>query len=181
MHPHDPSFPRERSRLLVGRDLDQQRREWRGCGHDKASYTIYIPDGTYRIKKTIVYSGPTVSLLDANGNPIPSSEAFVQLRFIGQSREKTILQLEPGTFAGKPGAVLAFGKKDFNNLRADNAVRNLTIDVKSNNAMATGIYFGGANAATIDNVAVVSDKDRRSWLWDDDRPPLRAERRGEQV
>jgi hypothetical protein len=136
--------------------------------NNKASFIVYIPDGVYKVSRSLVYSGAIAYVPSADGTPIRTAEASVQLRFIGQSRENTILELASGTFATTPGAVLAFGRTDFNNTPASNALRNLTIRIKPNNALATGVYFGGANSADIENVAVIAE-DGRGFVGIDNR------------
>lgn len=125
----------------------------------EVSHVIYIPDGTYRITNTIIYS--TIYMNDSLLDPKPGidDEVIAPLRFIGQSRVNTVLKLDDGAAgyeAGNQKALLSFGRSTFNNLEARNCVRNLTIDVGSNNPGAIGIKMGGANNASMQNVTIKS-------------------------
>ena len=73
----------------------------------------------------------------------------IWIRFIGQERDKTTIRLKdnaPGFGAGADKAVIAYGKSAFNNRKAINALRNLTVDVGKGNAGAVAVDFTGANA-----------------------------------
>lgn len=139
---------------------DLQTVGWNGFfqNNNKASYILYFPNGTYRVSRTIIYSGVTRYVKNASGQNIKTAEALAQIRFIGQSRERTTIELAPGTFTSGENAVLSFGKEDFNNVPAVNSVRNLTIRIKPNNAGAVGIRFAGANAASIENVSIIAEQ-----------------------
>ncbi len=88
---------------------------WDGffVGSTKPSYVIYFPNGIYKVTDTITYTGPTRMY------PNNITEATVWLRFIGQSRENTIIRLAPNDpdFAADKAErpVLSFGRHDFNN------------------------------------------------------------------
>lgn len=96
------------------------------------SYIIYIPDGVYYVNDTLIYSGPVRRVAGVQ------REYCVWLRFIGQSRQNTIIRLvhnSPG-FADKenPKPIFSFGKKpDVNPMKANNAIKNLTIDAGNGN------------------------------------------------
>lgn len=108
------------------------------------SYMIYIPDGTYYVNDTLIYSGPIRKVGGVE------REYCVWLRFIGQSRRNTIIRLVdncPG-FGDKanPRPIFSFGKKrDVNPMKANNAIRNLTIDAGKGNPGATAIRWTSAN------------------------------------
>ncbi|MDF2924205.1 MAG: endopolygalacturonase [Paenibacillaceae bacterium] len=119
------------------------------------SYVIYFPKGVYNISKPIIYSAadrphPTLSV----------DEELAMIRFVGESREETVLKLADNSAefqsTANPQPILSFGKRDFNNLVSSNAVRNLTINAGNNNPGAIGIRFGGANVADIYNVSIES-------------------------
>ncbi len=113
---------------------------------------IYIPDGTYRISNTIIYSGPS-----RYNHP---NERLARIRFIGQSRDGTILKLDDnseGYGRGTNKALLSFGKGDFNNGVAFNAVRNLTLNTGSGNPGAVALDFEGANNSSVQNITITSD------------------------
>lgn len=69
--------------------------------HDtRASFIIYIPEGTYLVSDTILYSGKLVDYAAVR----PGYEGMAGTRFIGQNRERTI-DLEDGIKrGGKSGA-----------------------------------------------------------------------------
>ena len=125
---------------------------WTGGGPKAAyDYVVYLPNGTYRVTDTIVYSGPA-----RTGRRPNRWEQVAQIRFVGESREKTRIQLA-NHCAGfdqpsKCKAVLSFGKTTFNNHKAMTAVRNLTIDTGRGNSGAVALDFMGANIAEIRNV-----------------------------
>ena len=108
------------------------------------SYIIYIPDGVYYVNDTLIYSGPVRRVAGVQ------REYCVWLRFIGQSRRNTIIRLaddSPG-FDDKenPKPIFSFGKKrDVNPMKANNAIKNLTIDAGNGNPGAIGIRWTSAN------------------------------------
>ena len=135
--------------------------EWTPAGPESplCEYIIYLPDGTYVVSDTIIYSGTWRSYPQSHnkrGGRI--FERLVRIRFFGQDRDKTIIRLKdhcPGFERGaKP--VLSFGKADLNNAVAYNSVRNLTIDTGRGNPAAVGLDFCGANNSGIHNVTVTS-------------------------
>jgi len=110
----------------------------------ECSYIIYIPDGVYYVNDTLIYSGPVRRVAGVQ------REYCVWLRFIGQSRQNTIIRLadnSPG-FDDKenPKPIFSFGKKhDVNPMKANNAIKNLTIDAGNSNPGAIGIRWTSAN------------------------------------
>jgi hypothetical protein len=77
-------------------------------------------------------------------------EYCIWLRFIGQSRRNTIIRLADNTqgFADKenPKPIFSFGKKpDVNPMKANNAIKNFTIDAGKGNPGAIGIRWTSAN------------------------------------
>ncbi len=114
---------------------------------------VYIPDGTYLVSDTIIYSGPP--RMTPNG----VSEFVFRIRFIGQSREKTIIRLadrSPGFSGSELRPVLSFAKHAVNHSPAQNVCRNLTIDIGYGNPKAVGIKFAGANLNEIGNLLLRS-------------------------
>jgi hypothetical protein len=108
------------------------------------SYIIYIPDGVYYINNTLIYSGPVRRVRGVQ------REYCVWLRFIGQSRKKTIIRLVDNcpVFADKknPKPIFSFGKKrDVNPMKANNSIKNLTIDSGKGNPGAIGVRWTSAN------------------------------------
>ena len=108
------------------------------------SYIIYIPDGIYYVNDTLIYSGPVRRVTGVQ------REYCIWLRFIGQSRRNTVIRLadnSPG-FADKenPKSIFSFGKKpDVNPMKANNSIKNLTIDAGKGNQGAIGIRWTSAN------------------------------------
>lgn len=117
-----------------------------GVHSSQSSYIIYIPNGEYRLSAPIAFAG--------------ERETTVSTRFIGQSREKTILRLMdncPGFEKGKAQALIVFNKAAFNNLETKSACRNLTINIGKGNPGAIGLDFSGANANLVENIAIISE------------------------
>lgn len=138
--------------------------EWDGSGSlSNVEYIIYIPNGTYLISNSIIYSGAWRSYdsrIKANKMQ-PGKKLFeklVRIRFFGQSRDKTIIRLKdncPG-FNNSPKAVVSFGKSDLNNAVGFNSFRNITINTGKGNPSAIGLDFCGANNTGIHNISVIS-------------------------
>ncbi len=131
-----------------------------------ASYIIHIPDGEYLISDTIIYSMPDRTPTKRRDQFFRGGkwvehptgwERCIWVRFVGESRENTIIRLAdsaPGFDQEK--AVVSFGKSPFNNRKAINAVRNLTIDTGKGNPGACAIDFTGANTARLSNLTLRS-------------------------
>jgi len=115
------------------------------------SYIIYIPNGTYRITQSIIYTGAVVSGSDINN-----------VRFVGQSRAGVTLKLDNSlaAFQSKtsPTPVLCYQHPSttFNNIATSNLCENLTVNTGSGNPGAAGIHFQGANSARMSNVTITS-------------------------
>jgi len=110
------------------------------------SYIIYIPDGIYYVNDTLIYSGPVRRVAGAQ------REYCIWLRFIGQSRQKTVIRLadnSPG-FADKenPKPIFSFGKKpDVNPMKANNAIKANELLIRSGDGQGFVGYdfsMGGA-------------------------------------
>jgi hypothetical protein len=142
-------------------------------GGSAAEYVIYLPNGTYNVNDTIVYShalrvlrynagtqhGTLETVTDGN-QPLFTSEVFAKMRFVGQSREGVTIKLRNQSAGfndpNNPKSVVSFGKGNFNNLVAHNAFKNITIDTGNGNRGAIGLNFSGANSAVVQNVTVRS-------------------------
>jgi len=129
--------------------------------HWSELWTIYLPNGTYRVTKPIVYGGGRVPdplrLTDA------AREGSQKIFLVGQSRENTTIKLDnnaSGFQSGGYKAVVAFSRFDlspqviFNNMPSNNQIRNLTIDTGTGNPTAIGLDFCGANVSRLDNIKV---------------------------
>jgi len=121
----------------------------------ECSYIVYIPDGIYYVNDTLIYSGPIRRVKQVQ------REYCVWLRFFGQSRRGTIIRLQdncPG-FADKknPKHIFAFGKKlDVNPMKANNAIKNMTINVGRGNPGAIGIKWTSANNGVASELLITS-------------------------
>jgi hypothetical protein len=119
-------------------------------------YIIWIPNGTYLVSDTITYYGPT----EFNGDTNP--ENTTRIKFIGESRENTTLLLKDNATgfgnSSTPKPVLQYARPDvvFNNLPAQNILRNLTVDV-GNNSGAVAVDYWAANAGNMHNLHLKSD------------------------
>jgi hypothetical protein len=131
------------------------------------SYIIYVPNGTYLVSDTIVYSGKPRWYNLKNGkidntinkNKPGLTEAVVWIRIQGEDKNNTIIKLKDKAkgferYSEKP--VISFGKTKFNNLPARNKISDLTIDIGNNNPGAVGLLFAGANNSFINNLNIES-------------------------
>jgi hypothetical protein len=139
-------------------------------GGSDAEYVIYLPNGTYNVNDTIVYSANlryisgdgfvTIAPDSDSSQPRSTAEVFAKIRFVGQSREGVTIRLRNGSTGfndvNNPKPVVSFGKGNFNNLVAHNAFKNITIDTGYSNRGAIGLNFSGANSAIVQNVTVRS-------------------------
>lgn len=118
----------------------------------RASYVIYIPEGTYHVNDTLIYSGAM------RPAPLGAGEKLIWVRFWGEKRNSTIIKLvdnAPGfNDPATPKAVVSFGKSEFNNKNAKNDIRNLTVDIGKGNYGAIGIKMAGANSASASYLTV---------------------------
>jgi len=122
-------------------------------------YTIYLPNGTYKVTQPITYTGPT----RFDSGRTDRNENFVGIKFVGQDRDSTIVRLAPSSpgfnNSSAPKALFVFARPDcnFNNWPAkSHGCRNLTIDV-ANNTGAVGIDYWSANSGFIMNVGLRAD------------------------
>ena len=127
------------------------------CRNYRNFNPIYLPNGIYKVSKSLVYSGAIMS--DCGRDINPSREGLQNLAIIGQSREGTIIRLDDnanGFEAGAKQAVVAFSAFDrgsiFNNAPADFQFRNITVHTGSGNPGAIALDFLGANTTRLDNV-----------------------------
>jgi len=145
-------------------DLIRKKYDETGCFSPDDEFFIYIPNGTYLIRDTIIY----------RGEPSKWKNAFdiCHVKFVGQSRAKTILKLAdqaPGfQDPAHPRPLLSYQHPDttFNNGPANNVLRNITINTGSGNPGAAGVMFQGANQTDLRNVTITSnDGGGRYGLW----------------
>jgi hypothetical protein len=145
-----------------------------------SAYVIYIPDGTYLVSDTIVYSWPALNCVVFNmGNPPTimgehilkhySEDDQVQkqrielnqwLHIYGESREGTVIRLKdnaPGFEEGKTKAVVAYNKlRVGSNCNFSNFFENITIHTGNGNSGAVGLRWDGSNWGGVRNVTIVS-------------------------
>ena len=143
-------------------EMDEVQWDASGPKSLECSYIVYIPDGTYLLGNTIVYSGPIRAEKKSRGRHAGQwyFERLVRIRFIGQSRNGTVLRLKdncPGFEEGARRPLLSYGKADFNNRVAYNVLRNVTINTGRGNPGAIGVNFAGANMTGIRNVRICSE------------------------
>jgi hypothetical protein len=131
------------------------------------SYIIYVPNGTYLVSDTIVYSGSPrwYKLKEGkidytiNGTKPGIAEAVVWIRIQGEDKDKTIIKLKEnskGFEISSEKPVISFGKNKFNNLPARNKISDLSIEIGKNNPGAVGLLFAGANNSFISNLNIKS-------------------------
>lgn len=130
-----------------------------GVKQAKESYTstapiIYLPEGTYKVTKTIIYSGePFVK----NGH-----EQITHIRFRGANRDKTTIRLadaSPGFEKGANQPVISYAKSTTtkNNQVSSNFFEDLTINTGKGNPGAVALRFHGANNEAVRNVRIYSE------------------------
>ncbi|MBN1510688.1 MAG: glycoside hydrolase family 55 protein [Phycisphaerae bacterium] len=128
-------------------------------GRPGEAWTVYLPEGTYRVSDTLIPRDPY--------DPAMSQST---VRLIGAGVGRTVIRLADETPGygrpGRPKNVVqtgnAFGAKA--NSGFGNYVQHLTIDVGRGNPGAVGIQFDVANMGSIDHVRIVSsDPARAGW------------------
>jgi hypothetical protein len=128
-------------------------------GRPGEAWTVYLPEGTYRVSDTLIPRDPY--------DPAMSQST---VRLIGAGVGRTVIRLADKTPGygrpGRPKNVVqtgnAFGAKA--NSGFGNYVQHLTIDVGCGNPGAVGIQFDVANMGAIDHVRIVSsDPARAGW------------------
>ncbi len=116
-------------------------------------HVLYLPNGTYKVSDTIIYSGAIQTVKGSAG------ENCTRVRFRGQSEAGTIIKLidnASGFAAGSNKPVVSFAKTEFGNAVASNFFENITIDTGRGNPGSTGLLYHGANNGAIRNVTIKS-------------------------
>jgi len=124
---------------------------------EQNSYILYLPAGEYLVTKPIVFSEDYVWMTNPVGQRM---SAAVFLRWIGESRESTVIRLKdhsPGFQERVGEPVLSLERMDFNNSVAYHSIRHLTVNIGKGNPGAAGIRYAGANNSGIRDVAVISE------------------------
>ncbi len=120
--------------------------------------TIYFPNGTYLVSDTISYSHKNLQNHYLMGRP-KGMELNRHIRFMGQSRENTIIKLQDnckGFEFGQNRAVFNFIRAERSNIAMSNYIENLTIDVGKGNPGAIGLIFYGNNNGSVRSVTIKS-------------------------
>jgi len=119
---------------------------------------IYFPNGTYLISDTVSYR-----IRDLHNMMYHYSSGGYELnrciRFMGQSRDKTILKLKDyckGFEWGQKRIVLDFMRGTASNVAMSNYVENMTIDVGIGNPGAIGLHFFANNSGMVRHVKIMS-------------------------
>jgi hypothetical protein len=134
----------------IADDTDALQKAIETCAGKDHNRFIYLPNGTYRITRTLVFKKPG-----------ESQGSMVGPWLIGQSRDNTIIRLADGAegFAdpAKPKeAIRGVGRPDGAKMNADffdRTVRNLTLDT-GNNPGAIGIRFYSNNTGLMKDVLI---------------------------
>ena len=76
---------------------EMDKAEWTGAGPQSPlyEYILHLPNGTYLVSDTIIYSGPWRSYPQSKNKADGKIfERLVQIRFFGQQRDKTVIRLK---------------------------------------------------------------------------------------
>jgi len=146
-----------------------------------SAYVIYIPNGTYVVSDTIVYSWPALNCVSFTSNMGAGPQTVMGQHIIkhyaeddkldrqkielnqwlhvyGESREGTIVRLKdnsPGFGAGQMKSVIAFPKlRRGSNSNFSNFLENLTVDIGKGNPGAVGLRWNGSNYGGVRNVTI---------------------------
>lgn len=120
--------------------------------------TIYFPNGTYLVSDTISYSHKNLQNFYTQGRA-KGMELNRHIRFLGQSRENTIIKLQDsckGFEFGQNRAVFNFIRAERSNVAMSNYIENLTIDTGKDNPGAVGLIFYGNNNGAVRSVTIKS-------------------------
>lgn len=125
--------------------------------HNDGQYIIYLPEGTYLISDTLKWGG-------VNDGEQATRYTILQ----GESKLNTVIKIEDNSsqyndgFSPRPLIWTGVGAAQ----RFRNAIRNLTVNVGSNNPGAIGIQFKANNQGGIFNVDVISEDGQGSLALD---------------
>ncbi len=147
--------------------LKREYQKYGPWGADNSFY-VYLPNGTYKVRDTLIYRGATVGAYPKWDGTFDINH----VHFVGQDRGKTVIKLADHCAGygnpARPKIVLAFQHPDtvFNNVPGGNWLRNLTIDTGRGNAGAVALFFQGANNTDLRGVTVKSgDGAGRYGIW----------------
>lgn len=119
---------------------------------------IYFPNGVYLVSDTITYTHRDLHNMlyyyTAGGMELSRC-----IRFVGQSRENTVIKLKDnckGFSFGQQRPVIKFMNGARSNVGMSNYIQNLTVDVGAGNPGAVGISFFANNSGAVRNVLVKS-------------------------
>lgn len=127
---------------------------------------VYFPEGTYLISDTLTY---TLENLKNSYYWVPYYETCINIQFMGESREKTIIRLKDnaeGYQKGSEKPVVSFinnetetrRDKEKTNIAFMNNISDITIDCGKRNSGAIGIKYISSNIGRIENVEVKTEE-----------------------
>ncbi|MEM6688627.1 MAG: glycosyl hydrolase family 28-related protein [Planctomycetota bacterium] len=128
--------------------------------HPSSRYRLYLPKGIYVVSDSLL----------PDGDPI--KHGFSYVRWIGESRDETIIRLKdrsPGFGEGARKPVITTYNRNaphVGGLMWGNQISNLTVETGRDNPGAVGVEFVSANAGSIDNLTIRSnDGQGYAGLW----------------
>ena len=131
---------------------------------------LYFPNGVYLVSDTLTYSLKALHNMmyhyESGGFELNQC-----IRFIGQSREHTVIKLADhakGFEYGQRRPVVDFMHGESSNVALSNYFENMTIDTGAGNPGAVGIVFFANNSGCIRNVTIKtsgSDNEGFAGIW----------------
>jgi hypothetical protein len=128
-------------------------------GNEGVNTIVYLPNGTYKVSNTLAKSGGILTSQNPGTSSTDTWESGMYLQ--GASQAGTIIKLADNTFPGTNGvAVIATGSAGTAPNNSATAfrhyIRNLTVDLGTNNGAAEGVSFIANNRGGMYNVTVSS-------------------------
>ena len=120
------------------------------------SRILYFPKGTYLVSDTVSYDMEEFRNILGDARHL---EMNCQLRFLGESREETVIKLRdncPGFEFGNSRPVISFMRGEASNIAMTNMFENITIDVGAGNPGAVGLLFFANNTGAVRHVTIRS-------------------------
>jgi len=119
---------------------------------------IYFPNGTYLVSDTVSYRSRNLHNMMYHYQS-GGFEMNRCIRFMGQSRDKTVIKLQDhckGFEYGQERPVINFMLSERSNISMSNYFENLTLDTGIGNPGAVGILFFANNSGAVRNVTIRS-------------------------
>ncbi len=133
--------------------------------------TIFFPEGTYKISKTIEWQ----QYRDIN-NPAEGTRAKSRLVLQGQGMYKTVIKLIDNALgfnspANPKPVIITEGDNGIGNQAFENFLKNMTIDVGTGNSGAIAIHYRGCNMTGMEYMRFKSSDPNGAgycgvYLWD---------------